>query len=59
MALDYIANVEVCRLVEMAPHHRQVLDLFEAYNRGAAPVDLPHFLAALSSLLAEGILVSV
>ena len=59
VALDYIANVEVCRLVEMAPHHRQVPDLFEAYNRGAAPVDLPHFLAALSSLLAEGILVSV
>jgi hypothetical protein len=58
-ALDYVANVEVCRLVEMAPHHRQVPDLFEAYNRAAAPVDLPHFLAALSTLLAESILVSV
>jgi hypothetical protein len=58
-ALDYIANVEVCRLVEMAPQHRQVPDLFEAYNRASAPVDLPHFLAALSTLLAEGILVSV
>ena len=55
-ALDYVANVEVCRLVELAPQYRQVPDLFEAYNRSTAAVDLPHFLAALSSLLAQGIL---
>jgi flavin-dependent dehydrogenase len=58
-AFDFIANVEVCRLLEIAPHHRQVPDLFEAYNRTAPPVDLADFLTALSSLLAEGILVSV
>lgn len=58
-SLDFIANVDVCRLVEMAPHHGQVPDLFEAYNRAAAPVELPHFLTALSSLLAARVLVSI
>lgn len=58
-SLDFIANVDVCRLVEVAPHHRQVPDLFEAYNRAAAPVELPHFLTALSSLVAAGVLVSL
>jgi len=57
--LDFIANVDVCRLVERAPHHQQVPDLFEAYNRTSAPVELPNFLTALSSLLAAGILVDV
>jgi flavin-dependent dehydrogenase len=58
-ALDFVANVNVSRLVEIAPQHRQVPDLFEAYNRAAAPVELPHFLTALSTLLAAGILIGV
>lgn len=58
-SLDFIANVDVCRLVEVAPHYGQVPDLFEAYNRAAAPVELPHFLTALSSLVAAGVLVSI
>jgi hypothetical protein len=58
-ALDFVANVNVSRLVEIAPQHWQVPDLFEAYNRAAAPVELPHFLTALSTLLASGILIGV
>lgn len=58
-ALDYVANVEVCRLVDLAPRYTQVPDLFEAYNRAAPPVDLPHFLTALSALLIARILINV
>ena len=56
--IDFIANVDVAKLVDIAPHHRQVPDLFEAYNRDCPKVDLPHFLTALSTLLAKRILVS-
>lgn len=54
---DFYESVDLARLAEIAEHHHQVFDLFEAYNRGANPVALPNFLAALSSLLAKGILV--
>ncbi len=57
--LDFVAGVEVSRLVELAPYCRRVPDFFEAYNRGAAPVDLPQFVTALSSLVAAGILVGL
>jgi flavin-dependent dehydrogenase len=57
--LDFVAGVEVCRMVELAPHCRQVPDFFEAYNRVAAPVELPQFVTALSTLVAEGILVGL
>lgn len=50
--------VDVCKLVELAPHHRQAPELFEAYNLAGPAVDLPHFLTALSCLLAKRILVS-
>jgi len=56
-ALDYFENVDLPRLVEMAEHHTQVPDLFEAYNRAYQPVALPNFLAALALLLAERVLV--
>jgi flavin-dependent dehydrogenase len=55
--LDFVANVDLSRLVELAEHHRHVPDLFEAYNRGGPPVELPHFLTALSVLLAQKILI--
>jgi flavin-dependent dehydrogenase len=58
-ALDFVAGVEVSRLVELAPHCRQVPELFDAYNQAAAPVDLPQFVMALATLVAAGILVSL
>jgi flavin-dependent dehydrogenase len=57
--LDFVAGVEVSRLVELAPHCRQVPDFFEAYNSTAAPVELPQFVTALSTLVAAGILVGL
>jgi flavin-dependent dehydrogenase len=56
-ALDYFENVDLPILVEVAEHHTQVPDLFEAYNRACRPVTLPNFLAALAMLLAEDVLV--
>ena len=52
----FLRDVDLVRLVAMAPHHRQVPDLYEAYNRQCAPVSLPDFLGALSVLLAKGAL---
>jgi hypothetical protein len=54
--LDFVSNVEVVKLVEMAPRYRQVPDLFEAYNRAGSPVLLEDFLKALATLLAAGVL---
>ena len=50
----FLRDVDLVRLVELAPDHRQVPDLFEAYNHHCAPVSLPDFLGALSVLLAKG-----
>ncbi len=44
----YVRNVDLRRLVDVAPDSDRVPDLFEAYNRRAAAVPLPDFLAALS-----------
>lgn len=54
--LDFVTNVDVVKLVEMAPEYRQVPELFEAYNRAARAVELPDFLRALATLLAKGVL---
>ena len=54
--LRYLRDVDLVRLVELAPDHRQVPDLFEAYIRRCPPVSLPDFLGALSVLLAKGAL---
>lgn len=56
--LDFVANVDVVKLVALAPGYRQVPALFEAYNRAARPVELPDFLRALATLAATGILIS-
>lgn len=56
--LDFVSNVEVVKLVEMAPRYRQVPDFFEAYNREGSPVSLEDFLKALATLLAVGVLQS-
>lgn len=54
--LDFVSNVEVVKLVEMAPRYRQVPDLFDAYNGAGAPVSLEDFLKALATLVAAGVL---
>ena len=57
--LRYLRGVDLRRLVELAPAHDQVPDLFDAYNRSVspvAPVPLPDFLGALSVLLAKDLL---
>ncbi|MEE8161572.1 MAG: tryptophan 7-halogenase [Acidobacteriota bacterium] len=53
----FLGGVDLPVLVGMAAKHRQVPDLFEAYNRICPPVELPNFLGALSVLLAKGILI--
>lgn len=52
----HIRNVDLLRLTELAVQHRQVPDLFDAYNRAAPPVALPDFLGALSLLIGKGAL---
>jgi len=44
----YIRNVDLRRLVEIAPDSDRVPDLFEAYNRRGTAAPLPDFLTALS-----------
>jgi flavin-dependent dehydrogenase len=56
--IDFIAGVDACALAAMAPHHNQVPALFEAYNHACPAVGLPHFLTALSTLVARKILVA-
>ena len=53
----YLSDVDVLALIELAPNHQQVPDLFEAYNRRHAPVSLPDFLTALATAVARGFLV--
>ena len=54
--LRFAANVDLVRLAEIAPHYRQVPDLFEAYCRTNPPVPLPNIVGGLSLLVAKGIL---
>jgi hypothetical protein len=46
-------DVDLIMLVQLAPAFTSVPDLFEAYNRRAAPVALPEFLAALAASIAH------
>jgi flavin-dependent dehydrogenase len=52
----YVRNIDLVRLTDLAPAHRQVPDLFDAYNRVASPAPLPDFLGALSVLIGKGFL---
>jgi flavin-dependent dehydrogenase len=54
--IRYVRNVDLVRLTELAPAHRQVPDLFAAYNSVASPAPLPDFLGALSLLIGKGFL---
>ena len=49
----FVADVDVLALVDLAPSMGSVPDLFDAYNRHAAPVGLPEFLTALSTAVAR------
>jgi flavin-dependent dehydrogenase len=57
-ALRFVAGVDLVTLGEMATHHREVGDLYDAYCRTCAPVSLPGFLGGLSLLVAHGALIS-
>ena len=52
----YARNVEIPRLVEIAPRYEQVPDIYEAYNAGRSPAALPDFLAALALAVGAGFL---
>lgn len=54
--MRFVANVDLLRLAQLAPHHMQVPDLFEAYCRTCPPVPLPNIVSGLSLLVAKGIL---
>ena len=54
--LRFLRDIDLVRVVELAPLHRQVPDLYEAYNRVCPPAPLPDFLGALSVLVAKGAL---
>lgn len=54
--LQFLGGVDLRRLVAIAGEHRQVPDLFEAYNRTPPAATLPNFLGALSVLVGKGIL---
>ncbi|HMD35655.1 MAG TPA: hypothetical protein VKH42_11835, partial [Vicinamibacterales bacterium] len=54
--LRFVGNVDLLELARLAPRHRQVPDLFEAYCRDCAPVPLPSVVSGLSLLVAKGIL---
>jgi hypothetical protein len=56
--IRYLRGIDLVHLVEIAPAHEQVPDLFDAYCRTRRPVILPDFLGALSVLLARGLLVN-
>jgi hypothetical protein len=54
--LRYLGGVDLLKLGEMACHHQQVPDLYEAYCQTETPVSLPHLLGGLSLLVANGVL---
>jgi flavin-dependent dehydrogenase len=54
--LRYLRNIDLVRLIELAPRHAQLPDLFEAYLRDGTntpAVALPDFLGALSVLVGK------
>jgi hypothetical protein len=56
-AVRYAYDVDLVALIDLAPSHTQVPELFAAYQRRAAPVALPDFLAALAMAVARGWLI--
>lgn len=56
--IRHLRNVDLVRLADLAPRHRSVPDLYEAYARAEHEVPLPDFLGALSVLIGKGMLES-
>ncbi|MCY3846591.1 MAG: tryptophan 7-halogenase [Acidobacteria bacterium] len=56
IAVRYLRGIDLPALLAMAGEHTQVPDLYAAYRRSHAPVELPDFLGALSVLLGRGVL---
>ncbi|MGD8870916.1 MAG: tryptophan 7-halogenase [Gemmatimonadota bacterium] len=54
--LRYVRNVDLARVVDVAPRHAEVPDGWMAYNAEAPPVPLPDYLAALATAFAAGLL---
>jgi len=54
--LRWVRNVDLRRLVEVAPAHAEVPTGWAAYNEGAPAVPLPDYLAALGTAFAAGFL---
>ena len=52
----WVRNVDLIRLVDVAPQHRDVPDGWSAYNAGAPSVALPDYLTALATAFAAGLL---
>lgn len=52
----YCRSIDLVLITRLAGRHDQVPDLFDAYNRVAAPAPLPDFLGALSTLIGLGML---
>ena len=57
-AVRYVNGVDVVAVLELAPHVRQVPDLYDAYEKRVRPTPLPDFLHALATAVARGWLVS-
>lgn len=51
--IRHVRGVDVLVLLDLAPLHTQVPDLFEAYLRRSSPVALPEFLYALATAVAR------
>jgi flavin-dependent dehydrogenase len=49
-------HVDLVALARMAPRHRHVPELYDAYCRASGPAPLPNVLGGLSVLVAKGIL---
>lgn len=56
VAIRYLRGVDLLALLEMADSRTQVPDLYEAYRRSHAPVELADFLGALAVLVGRGVL---
>lgn len=52
----HVRGVLVPSLLQLAPAHDNIPNLYEAYNRAATSVALPDFLGALSFLIGKGLL---
>lgn len=55
-AIRYLEGIDLLRLVELAPDHVSVGEMYEAYVGRHRPAPLPDFLRALSFLISTGAL---